>query len=102
MMREEQIHTATMNIEMISQILCAHCGTLNVPTGETVAPGRAPPHDMLRRCFFPKRKIGRITFFVLPIQRTRIGNHLFQHSAGKFTISKIGIIFRHIKINRTV
>ena len=46
--RENQIHTATVNIKVAAQILSAHCSTLAVPSWETITPRTRPAHDMLR------------------------------------------------------
>ena len=47
MVRENQIHTATMNIEVAAQVLASHSSTLAVPARETIAPRTRPAHDML-------------------------------------------------------
>jgi hypothetical protein len=51
--REQEVHTPTMNIELFAQIFGAHGGALNVPAREAFTPGTFPSHDMLRRCSFP-------------------------------------------------
>src|SRR3954465_12200777 len=56
-MRELEIHSTTMNIELLSQIFCSHCRTLDMPARKAFTPGTFPSHDVFRRCIFPKRKI---------------------------------------------
>ena len=46
--RENQIHAATMNIEVAAQVLASHRSTLAVPARETIAPRTRPAHDVLR------------------------------------------------------
>ena len=46
--RENQIHAATVNIKVATQVLSAHCSTLAVPSWETIAPRTRPAHDVLR------------------------------------------------------
>src|SRR5678816_1212376 len=53
MMRELQIHTTTMNVELVAEVLCAHCGTFYMPPGETRSPGTVPPHDVVGWSSFP-------------------------------------------------
>ena len=48
MMRKEQVHSTAMNVELPAKILGAHGRALDVPAGETLAPGAFPPHDVFR------------------------------------------------------
>ena len=45
-MRENQVHSAAVNVKVIAQILTSHGRTLTVPTGEPIAPRTGPAHDM--------------------------------------------------------
>ena len=36
---EHKVHTATVNIELLTEILGTHCRALHMPTWETIAPG---------------------------------------------------------------
>ena len=56
-MRENQIHAATVNIEVAAQVLTSHRSTLAVPARETIAPRTRPAHDMLRRSLLPESKV---------------------------------------------
>ena len=46
--RENQIHAATVNIKVAAQVLASHRSTLAVPARETITPRTRPAHDMLR------------------------------------------------------
>ena len=48
MVWENQVHSSTVDVEMVAQVLATHGRTLAMPTGETVAPRTGPTHDMLR------------------------------------------------------
>ena len=48
MVRENQIHAATVNIKVTAQVLTSHRSTFAVPARETIAPRTRPAHDMLR------------------------------------------------------
>jgi len=60
MMREDEVHAASVNIEMAAQIFSAHSSTLAMPAGETIAPRTWPAHDVLGRGLLPKGKVGLI------------------------------------------
>ena len=38
-MREDEVHATTVDVELFTQILTTHSGALTVPAWETVAPG---------------------------------------------------------------
>jgi len=69
--REDKVHTATVNVEMFTQIFLSHCRTFGVPAGEAVTPWTWPAHDMFRLGTFPQCKVGGIVFFLLAVQFTR-------------------------------
>ena len=62
--RELEIHAAAVYVETFAEILHAHGGTFEVPSGEPFAPWRRPSHKMFRRCFFPQRKIERVPLLI--------------------------------------
>ena len=59
-MREDEVHAATVNIEMAAQIFSAHSSTLAMPGGETIGPRTWPAQDVLVRSLLPKGKVGLI------------------------------------------
>ena len=63
MMREDQILTAGMNIDLFSQIFFGHHRTLDMPSRTAVAPGRLP--GGLSFFFrFPENEIQRIFLLI--------------------------------------
>ena len=70
MMWEYQVHASTMNVKFLTQILAAHGSTFTMPSGETVAPGARPAHDMFRLCFLPQGKVGLVAFLAHTVQLT--------------------------------
>ena len=50
---EHQIHSASVDIKLPSQILLPHHRALQVPARETLSPRRIPPHNMLRLSLLP-------------------------------------------------
>ncbi|MNT36047.1 hypothetical protein D3C72_1721050 [compost metagenome] len=66
--REFQIHSSTVNIELVAEIFGTHCSTFQMPAWETFSPRRWPFHNMFQRRFFPKGKILWIFLFKLSIK----------------------------------
>ena len=63
MVREEQINPSRMNIKLFTQILHAHCRTLNMPSWSTLSKWRVPPYiSIIGSPTFPKREILHIIF----------------------------------------
>ena len=61
--REDEVHAAAVDVEMLAQVLPAHGRAFAVPAGESVAPGARPAHDMLGLCFLPQREVGLVALF---------------------------------------
>src|SRR5947209_3316141 len=59
MMREGQIHTTCMNIELLTEVFGCHCRALDMPTREPDAPWTRPVHLSRFITMFPEREIFR-------------------------------------------
>src|SRR5574344_1620835 len=46
--REDQVHSASVYIETLAQVLLTHGSTFAMPSREAIAPGRRPAHNMFR------------------------------------------------------
>ena len=55
--REHEVHSAAVDVEVSAEILATHRCTLAVPSWEAVAPGARPAHDVLRRRLLPEREV---------------------------------------------
>ena len=64
MMREDQILSATMNIDLLTQIFLGHDRALNVPSRTALAPWRLPCRLALF-LRFPENEIQRIFLLIL-------------------------------------
>ena len=53
MVREKQVHSPAVDIELLAQVLGAHGRTFQVPARVAFAPGGRPAHDVLGRGFLP-------------------------------------------------
>src|SRR5690606_13948710 len=68
MVRELQVHSTSVNVELGAEIFCSHRRAFDVPAGEANTPWTLPSHDVFRSGRFPKSKIGLIAFFFLSLQ----------------------------------
>ena len=68
MVRKLQVIAPTVYIEYFAKIFRTHRRAFQMPARKTLAPGRTPAHDMLRRSLHPNRKICRVAFLVLLFQ----------------------------------
>ena len=57
---EDEVQTAPMDVKVVAQILAPHGRTFAVPSGEAVAPGRGPAHDVLGLGLLPEGKVGLV------------------------------------------
>ncbi len=78
MVRKNEIHAATMNIECLTEVLNRHRRTLNVPAWATWSPG-AVPCWLMRLTFFPQGKVHRMAFSRIDID-ARAGLQVFEAS----------------------
>ena len=76
MMRENQVHTTTVDIKVFTQIFLSHRRTFAMPSGETITPRRRPAHDMFRLCTLPKSKVYRVMLLFLSVEGTRRIDHI--------------------------
>ena len=91
-----------MDVEIISQVFCAHGGTFKMPARESFAPGRRPVHDVFRLRLFPEGKVGRVMLFILALQRTGIRQQVIQYATREFPVFVCFALFFHIEIYRSV
>ena len=100
MMRENQVHSSAVNVEVLTQIFASHSGTFGMPAGETVAPRRGPAHDMFRLRLFPEGEIGGITLFTLSVKVAGGVQYIIQIAAGKMSEVMILVILGYVEVNR--
>ena len=69
--RENEVHSATMYVELVAQILATHCRTFAVPTREALAPRTWPAHDVFGLGVLPQGEVGLITLFAHAVELSR-------------------------------
>ena len=55
--REDEVHAASVDVEVVAQILASHSCAFAVPSREAVAPRTGPSHDVFGLCGFPEGKV---------------------------------------------
>src|SRR5438128_10817290 len=79
--REQKIHTPTMNIKLLTQIFCAHRRAFDMPAGKTYSPWTCPSHNVFEGCIFPQSKISPVSFLFLPFQLSCGFKKIINHSS---------------------
>ena len=102
MVREHQVHTTTMDVEHLAQVLTTHRRTFAVPSGETVAPRTWPAHDMFGLSLLPQGKVGLILLLAHTSQFTTLVLDVLQRTAREDTILELFVVSLDIEINRTI
>ena len=99
--REEQVETSAMDVELIAEVLLTHSRALKMPARETLAPRRWPMHDMFRLCLLPESKVACIALLVLSVELACRFKQLVDITSGKDTIVELLGIFLDIEIDTT-
>ena len=102
MMREHEVHTASMNVKVIAKILASHSCALAVPSGESVAPRTGPSHDMLGRSLLPQSKINLVALLSHSVKFATVVDDVIKIASGKYAILMILVVFLYVEIHRTV
>ena len=87
MMREDQVLTATVDIDGFTQMFVNHRGTFNMPAWTTLTPAGRPMW-FSRFCGFPQYKVQRI-FLVFANTDSSTAFKLFQWLMGQFAVTRI-------------
>ena len=102
MVREDQIESTSVDIELLTEVLRTHRRALHMPARESFAPRTRPMHDMFGCSFLPQREIITVLLLFLTVQLTGLGNDIVEVTTGEFTVRIVLGIFLHVHVNRTV
>ena len=97
---EYKVHTSAVNVELLAKVFASHGCTLAVPSGESVAPGRGPAHNMLGLSTFPKGKVGGVAFLALSVKLACGVEHILEVASRKNAIVVGLVVFCNIEIYR--
>ena len=100
--REHQIHAASVDVEAFAQVTGTHRRALHMPAGEPLSPRRRPAHDMLGRCLLPQREVIGVALVALPVQLARVGDDVVEVTTRKPAVIIFGVVFLHVEIDRAV
>ena len=100
--RENQIHAATVNIEVAAQVLASHSSTLAVPARETITPRTRPTHDMLWRSLLPEGEVSLVLLLADTSQFAALVDDVLQVTSGEDTVLMILVILLDIEVDRAV
>ena len=102
MVRENQIHAAAVNVELFAEIFASHGRALAVPSGESLAPGRRPAHDVFGLRFFPQSEVHLVALLPYSVEFTAGVAHLLKITPRQHAVVEILIVFHHVEIDRSV
>ena len=98
-MRESQVQSTAMNVEVSAQVLTSHGGTLAVPPREALTPRRRPAHDVARLRLLPESEVQRIVLLVLPVQLARVGDHVLHIASAQDAVRVVSVVLEHVKVD---
>ena len=64
MVWEYEVHTSSVDVEVVAEVFASHGRAFAVPSRESIAPRTRPTHDMLRLCFFPEREVRLVVLLI--------------------------------------
>ncbi len=101
-MRENEVHSSPVDIEVVAEVFPAHRRALAVPSRESVAPRTWPAHDMLWRSFLPKSEVHLV--FLLPhsIELSALVDNIVEVAMREDAVVVHLIIFLDIEIHTAV
>ena len=99
---EDEIESAAMDIELLTEVFGTHRRALHMPSGEAFAPRTGPVHDMLGCRFLPEGEVVRVFLLVLSVQFTGLGDDVVEVTPGEFAVRIVPGIFLHVHIDRTI
>ena len=101
-MREDEVHSSAVYVEMLAQILAAHSRTLAVPAGESVAPGARPAHDMLRLGLLPQCEVGLVALLSHSVKLSAGVLHVVKVAARQYSVLMVFVVFRRVEVYASV
>ena len=84
--REDEIHASTVDVELLAEVLGSHCRALEVPPWESLAPGAWPVHDVLRLRLLPYGEVVRVVLLSLPVELPRVGEGVLEIASGELAV----------------
>ena len=102
MMRKHEVHAASVDVEVVAEILAAHCRTLAVPSGESVAPWTWPAHDMLCRSLLPQGEVNLVALLPHSVKLAAVVDDIVEVASREYAVLVVLVILLDVEIHRTV
>ncbi len=99
---EDEVHAATVDVEVVAQILPSHCRALAVPAGEAVAPRTWPAHDVLWRGALPQREVGLAFLLVGAGELTALVDDVGEVAARQYAVFVVLVVFLYVEIHGAI
>ena len=100
--REHQIHSAAVDVELVAEVFLAHHGAFQMPSRESLAPRTRPVHDVFRLGLLPKGEIVRSLLVALSVKCACSFTGVVQSAPGKDSVVVILVVFLHVKVHGSV
>ena len=99
---ELEVHAAAVNVKRLAEVLGAHHGALEVPPGETHAPGGGPLHKVACVRSLPKGEVERVSLFALAVEVTRVVHQLVNLAARQLSVRMVFAEFPNAEVHAAV
>ena len=100
--REHQVHAATVDIELAAEVFFAHHRALEVPARETFAPGGRPAHDVFGLRLLPEGEVVGGALVALPVQRAGAFQGVVEVAPGQDAVVEVAVVLLHVEIDAAV
>ena len=100
--RKHQVHSSTVDIELLAKVFLPHHRTLEVPAGKAFAPWGRPVHNMLRLSLFPEGKVKRSALVALSVKAAGAFQGIIEIASGKDPVVMVLVVFRDIEVDAAV
>ena len=98
MVGEHKVHAASVDVELLAEVLASHGRTLAVPSGESLAPWRGPAHDVLGLCLLPERKVHLVLLLAHTVEFAAGIVDILKVASGKDAVLVVLVVFHDVEI----
>ena len=101
-MRENEVETAAVYVEVVAKILASHGRALAVPSGESVAPRTGPAHDVLGQSLLPDGEVHLVVFLAHSVELAAGVDNVVEVAAREYAVLMVLVVFHHIEVHGAV
>ena len=100
--REHQVHSAAVNVELGAEVFLAHDRALQMPAGEAFSPWGRPVHDVLRLGLLPEGEVVGSLLVALSVEAAGAFEGGVKGAAAQDSVVMVGIVFLHVEVDAAV